>query len=144
MTWSSVDGNVLRPFAIMSGIRDAGSAKGVAYNAMRAYNIIYQIIYLRRYMTKEKISNSYMQLALRLDGKDDLFLRVPTLWDSIKNQWIGFIKTPKTKKIIHGQGKDSFELQNDFNINLEKIFHDPEYAYEIFSMFKPMEYWEEE
>ena len=53
---------------------------------------------------------------------------------------MGAIATPETKKIIHAHGKDSKELQDNFNIALNKSFLDiPE---ETFSMFKPLEYWE--
>lgn len=93
-------------------------------------------------MATDKISSSYMEMCLRLDGKNDLYLRIPTVWDAEKNQWIGFFKTPVTKKLIHGEGKDSFELQNSLNIAVSQVIQDPEYSDEIFSMFKAKEYWE--
>jgi hypothetical protein len=83
-----------------------------------------------------------MELGLRLDGKQDVFLRVPTVWDAVENQWIGWLKLPESKKLITGKGKDSFELQNNFNVEMSKVFHDPEYSKEAFSLFKPLEYWE--
>ncbi len=88
----------------------------------------------------EKETSSYMQLCLYLEGKGNIYLMVPTFWDAVNNQWIGFVKTPKTGKLISSQGKDSKELENNFNIALHKSFEEnPE---ETFSMFKPLEYWE--
>jgi hypothetical protein len=88
----------------------------------------------------ETDTNSYMQLCLHQDGGSDLYLMVPTYWDAIHKKWLGFIKTPISKKLIHAEGKDSFELQNNFNLELNKLFtlHEEE----AFSMFKPLEYWE--
>jgi len=82
-----------------------------------------------------------MEMKLHLDGEDPKILRIPTLWDAIENQWIGFIQTPKTKKILSGKGKTSFDLQNDFNINMSSIFNDPLYFEEVYSMFKPESEW---
>jgi hypothetical protein len=81
-------------------------------------------------------SDSYMELKLHTDGKDSIMLRVPTFWDAINNQWLGAVQTPKTKIILRATGKDSFELQNNFNITLSKYLSDPQYADEVFSMFK--------
>ena len=86
--------------------------------------------------------SSYMELCMHIDQGDDLYLRVPTVWDAIKKQWIGFIKTPKSKKIISATGKDSFELQNEFNIVISKHLHDDATSEEVFSMFKPLKEWE--
>lgn len=85
-----------------------------------------------------------MELCLHLHGKENVYLRIPTFWDIVENQWIGFIKTPKTKKIITGKGKDSFELQNDFNLHISEAMHSsPEMGEEIFSMFMPAWFWEQ-
>lgn len=86
-------------------------------------------------------SPSYMELRIDLDGKEPLFLRIPTFWDSIESRWIGAIKTPKTLKLIKGEGKTSFDLQNSFNIALHAMFQS-EYAEEVFSMFKPKSHWD--
>jgi len=88
-------------------------------------------------------SKSYMEMALHLDGEDTLILRIPTFWDAVESQWIGAIKTPKTKKIISATGKDSFELQNNFNIAISNSFKVESLGEELFSMFKSKEYWEE-
>lgn len=91
-----------------------------------------------------KISESYMELCIHLDGKENVYLRVPTVWDAVKKQWIGFIKTPQTQKLIHAEGKNSFELQNAFNIVLSRMMHESkELGEEIFGMFMPAWYWEE-
>jgi len=85
-----------------------------------------------------------MELAIHLDGKESVYLRVPTLWDDVEKQWIGFIKTPITNKLISATGKNSFELQNNFNKNVSKMMHaSEEMGQEIFSMFMPSFYWEE-
>lgn len=90
-----------------------------------------------------KDSNSCIQMCLKLEGMDDLYLRIPTYWDAVQNQWIGFIKTPKTKRVIAANAKNSFELQNAFNIAMSKIMHESkEMGKEIFEMFKPLSYWE--
>ncbi len=88
----------------------------------------------------EKETNSYMQLCLYLEGKGNIYLMVPTFWDSVKKQWMGFVKTPEKGKILAAHGKDSTELQNNFNIVLAKSFE--ENPDETLSMFKPLEYWE--
>lgn len=88
----------------------------------------------------QKETSSYMQLCLYTEEKGNIYLMVPTFWNSVKKNWMGFVKTPETGKIIHAEGKDSQELQNNFNVVLHKSFEEiPE---ETFSMFKPLEYWE--
>lgn len=88
----------------------------------------------------EKETTSYMQLCLNLDGKNPLYLMVPTFYDDNKKEWSGFVKTPETKRMIFGVGKNSRELEQNFNKHLSQSFEEiPE---EAFSMFKPLEYWE--
>lgn len=90
------------------------------------------------------VSGSYMELCIHVDGGQNLYLRVPTVWDDIKKGWIGFIKTPKTQKLISALGRDSFELQNAFNAEIAPILNKgDELAKEVFSMFQPLSYWEE-
>ncbi len=89
----------------------------------------------------KKDTNSYMQLCMDLEGKEKVYLMVPTYWDAVHKCWMGFVKTPQSRKILHSQGKDSFELQNNFNVILTKALKS-EIAEEVFSMFKPLEYWE--
>jgi hypothetical protein len=84
-------------------------------------------------------SPSHMLLQMHMDGGDDWELKVPTFWDAIEEQWSGAIKLPKSKKLLIAHGKDSFELQNNFNIALSKLFHDPAYQDEVFSMFTKIE-----
>jgi hypothetical protein len=91
-------------------------------------------------MTKDK---SYMELCLHVDGGENLYLRVPTVWNAVDKTWIGFIKTPKTQRLIHAEGKTSFDLQNSFNIEVSKVFKEGgQLAEEIFAMFMPAFYWE--
>jgi|HubBroStandDraft_4_1064222.scaffolds.fasta_scaffold32474_5 hypothetical protein len=91
-------------------------------------------------MTKEK---SYMELCLHIDGKENVYLRVPTVWDPIKKQWIGFIKTPITNRLIHGEGSTNFELENSFNVCMSKLMQESDELHrEIFEMFMPTFYWE--
>lgn len=94
-------------------------------------------------MSDQPTSPSYMELRLDFDGKAPLFLRVPTFWDAVGERWIGFIKTPVTMRIIAGEGKNSFDLQNSFNINIEKMFRS-DLADEVFGMFQPRSYWDEQ
>lgn len=90
------------------------------------------------------VSNSYMELCIHVDGGQNLYLRVPTVWDDIKKRWIGFVKTPKTQKLISATGKDSFELQNAFNAALAAILNNGnELRDEVFNLFQPLSYWEE-
>lgn len=85
---------------------------------------------------------SYMQMCIHLDGKDDVYLRIPTVWDEIQKQWIGFIKTPLTQRLIAASGKNSFDLQNSFNVEISKLMHESEeLGKEIFDMFMPAFYW---
>jgi hypothetical protein len=68
---------------------------------------------------------------------------VPTIWDEVKKQWIGFIKTPTSNRLIAAYGKTSFDLQNSFNIEVSKLMHESEeMGMEIFAMFMPAFYWE--
>lgn len=89
-------------------------------------------------------SPSYMQMALHMDGQESLILRIPTFWDAMEKQWLGAIQTPKTRKLIQAQGRDSQELQENFNIVMKKFLHNPEYSDEIYKMFKPLSEWESE
>jgi hypothetical protein len=89
----------------------------------------------------ELTSQSYMQLRIDLEHKLPIFLRIPTFWDEIKHQWIGVLITEKTKKHIRASGKDSFELQNNFNVELSQALQS-DIKDEVFLMFKPLEYWE--
>ena len=87
-----------------------------------------------------KDTSSYMQLCLYTEAKGNLYLMVPTYWDEPNKQWMGFVKTPIGGKIIHATGKDSVELQNNFNVKLHESFQNE--PVETFSMFKPLEHWE--
>ncbi len=88
----------------------------------------------------KKETASYMQLCLYQEGKGNIYLMIPTFWDAIKKNWMGFVKTPITGKLLMASGEDSTELQNNFNIELHKSFEEnPE---ETLSMFKPLEYWD--
>jgi hypothetical protein len=93
-----------------------------------------------RVLKHEPESGSYMQLCLHLQGKSPIYLMVPTLWDEPNKQWIAFVQTPDTRKIISGKGKTSTELENSFNTELSECFE--KIPDEMFSMFKPLEYWE--
>ena len=88
-------------------------------------------------------SPTYMEMGLHTDGKESLILRIPTFWDEVEKQWIGAIQTPITRKLISAKGKDSLELQNNFNIEISKLFHDTKFSEEIFGMFKPLSEWGE-
>lgn len=93
-------------------------------------------------MTKTK--TNYMELCIHLDGKENIYLRIPTVWDEANKQWIGFIKTPETQRLITGNGKTSFDLQNSFNLEISKLFEENEkMAEEVLSMFMPAWYCEE-
>ncbi len=87
---------------------------------------------------------SYMELCLNIDGEMNIYLRVETVWDDITKTWRAFLKTPKTQKLIHAEGKNSFALQNDWNRKMKELF-DKEDALseELFSMFQPLSYWDE-
>jgi hypothetical protein len=87
----------------------------------------------------EKETTSYMQLCLTQENKCNIYLLVPTFWDSVKKMWMGFVKTP-TGNILKGQGKDDFDVQNSFNLELSAYFEShPE---EAFSLFHPLEWWD--
>jgi hypothetical protein len=99
---------------------------------------------LEGFMSKNPIGKSYMELCFHVDGGQNLYLRVPTVWDDIEKRWIGFVKTPKTQKLIHGEGRDSFELQNSFNTVLSFILEkNDEVSEEVFALFQQLSYWEE-
>ncbi len=96
-------------------------------------------------MTKPApVSKSYMELCFHVDGGHNLYLRVPTVWDDKRKLWIGFVKTPKLQRLIHGEGKDSFDLQNSFNAAVSAFFEKGgELAEDAFSLFQPLSYWDE-
>jgi hypothetical protein len=95
-------------------------------------------------MRKNEVSSSYMQLCLHLNAEEDVYLRVPTVWDDVKKSWLGFIKTPKSQRLIHANGNDSFDLQNSFNREMRAVFQGGgAIAEELFNMFKPLAYWDE-
>ena len=96
-------------------------------------------------MTKPApVSRSYMELCFHVDGSQNLYLRVPTLWDDRKKLWIGFVKTAKSQRLIYGDGKDSFELQNSFNKAISEICDkEDSMSDEVFELFKPLSYWDE-
>ncbi len=95
-------------------------------------------------MKNKKGTESYMEMCMHLDGKENVYLRIPTVWDEVKKTYLGFIKTPITKRLIHAEGKDSFSLQNAFNCEISAIFaKQDEFAKEVFEMFMPAFYWEE-
>ncbi len=87
-------------------------------------------------MKNQLESPSYMELKMHQDEGPTYVLRIPTFWDSVNEKWIGAIKTPKTGKLIHAEGFDSFSLQNDFNKKFYDAFHDKNFCDEIYSMFK--------
>ena len=93
---------------------------------------------------KKKATESYMEMCLNLDGKENLYLRIPTVWDDIEKQWIGFIKTPITQRLISGNGKTSLDLQNSFNRAMSEEFKKGgEVAEELYAMFMPAFYYED-
>lgn len=94
-------------------------------------------------INKDLPTKGYMELAFHVDGQDALILRVPTLWDDIEKQWIGVIKTPTTKRVIYATGKNSVDLQNSFNRILKESLGNPSINEEIFSMFQPASFWED-
>ena len=88
-------------------------------------------------MKNEIESPSYMEMKLHEDGGETLVLRIPTFWDEPNKQWMGCIKTPKTKRLIHAEGEDSFSLQNNFNVAINNAFNESfEFCAEIYSMFE--------
>ncbi len=88
----------------------------------------------------KKETSSYMQLCLYLEGKGNIYLMIPTFWDEPHKQWMGFIQTPVTRRLIHATGRSSKELQDNFNVEISKALEASDE--EVFSMFKPLEYWE--
>lgn len=81
-------------------------------------------------------SPSYLKIGFHAEGKNYKELRVPTFWDATEKQWIAVIKTPLTKHLVSATGKDSLELQNNFNLELKKIIGNPKYAKEVSGMFE--------
>ena len=86
-------------------------------------------------------TQSYMQLCLHMD-EGPLYLFVPTYYDATKKEWMGGVHLPKAKKMIFGRGKNSKELEQNFNDNLRDSMQG-EHAEETFDLFKPLSYWNE-
>lgn len=91
-----------------------------------------------------QFSESYMELCFHINKGQNIYLRIPTVWDDRKKLWIGFVKTPKTQQLIYSEGKDSFQLKNSFNKVISTILEKgDDLAKEVFSMFQPLSYWDE-
>jgi len=80
-----------------------------------------------------------MQLTLFREGKEDLFLMVPTYFDEWENKWFAELTLPKSKRAICANGIETTDLQK----NLDKEFANAlnEEPCEITKLFKPMKYW---
>jgi hypothetical protein len=96
-------------------------------------------------MTKPAaFTKSYVEVCFHVDGGENIYLRVPSVWDDIQKKWRAFIKTPKTKRLIHASSRDSRGLSNAFIKELAPIMQKgDEFAKEVFDMLKPLSYWEE-
>jgi hypothetical protein len=86
----------------------------------------------------EEHTKSYMCLRFHQDKGPPLELRVPTYWDEEEKCWVGGIKTPISKTLIYGKGKNSKELEQAFNKNMKKAMQSEDTSEEVFSMFKPI------
>lgn len=84
-------------------------------------------------MNLDKQTEAFMHLHMNLEDGRVYHLKVPTFWDSVENHWMGALHLPNSKRFIKATGKDSFELQNNFNVELSKEFKNNEE--EIFSLF---------
>lgn len=73
-----------------------------------------------------KKKESYMELCIHIDGKDNVYLRIPIVWNDIEKQWKGFIKTPITQKLIYEEDKKSFDLQDSFNRKISSMMQENE------------------
>ncbi len=94
-------------------------------------------------LTKKIDMPAYMEMGLCQSGKDPVYLRIPTLWDEPNGCWMGFIQTPKSKRMLHATGADSFTLQNNFNVAFQDLIKEStEMAEELLGMFMPAWYWE--
>lgn len=86
---------------------------------------------------------TYMDLCIHMDGKIDLYLRVPTYWNADTNKWLGMMKTPISLNLITGNGDNSESLQQSFLTNMKTMMSKcDDLADEIISMFRAKEYWE--
>ena len=54
----------------------------------------------------KKSTDSYIEMCLHLDGKENVYLRIPTVWDDVRKIWHAFIKTPITHKLIHANKRN--------------------------------------
>lgn len=89
-------------------------------------------------------TKAYIELCFHIDGGQNLFLRIPTVRDINTKNWVGFIKTPISRRLIYAQGKDSREIEEAFlTILAETIQESEELGREILSMLQPLSYWEE-
>ena len=96
-------------------------------------------------MCMKQLNRGYIELCWHVDGGEDIYLRVPTIYDPINKVWRAFIKTCNTKKLIHGEGKDSRELEASFLVSLSSVFNQGgEVADEVIAMMMPAWYWEKE
>jgi hypothetical protein len=89
-------------------------------------------------------NKSYMELCLKRDGVEALYLRIPTHWDEKEKQWIGNIIMPSSKRAISAKGKNNPELLQSFHQECIDIFEiGGALADELFDMFMPAFYWED-
>lgn len=68
---------------------------------------------------EDQIDDNYLDIRFHVMGGEVLQLKVPVVWDPTKNNLMAFYRF-KNGEIVHSNGKDSFELQNNFNIALKK------------------------
>ena len=77
-----------------------------------------------------------MELRLHVDGENPLILRVPTYYDAKTKKWLGAVHLPDSKKLIHGEGGDSYQLEQSFNKALSEAMSNPETSEEVFALFE--------
>jgi hypothetical protein len=85
-------------------------------------------------------TSGYLEVCFHIHEHENVYLRVPTVWDDITNEWRGFVKTPKTQHLIHAAGKTHKELETNILVEISTILQaddDTALAKEVFEMFKP-------
>ena len=70
------------------------------------------------------------------EGGKTLVLKIPAVWDERGQTWIGAIKLPKSKKVLHICGANSYELQLNFAWMVSKVVEEETLKKELWSLLE--------
>lgn len=84
-----------------------------------------------------------LQMSILLDNGESLYLRIPIFWSEITTCFYCEICTPKNGYFVTATGKNSSEIQENFNKKIQSFLLQKNIRNEVISMFKRLEEWEQ-